>query len=136
MSSALVYFGGSVFFLVILTALFTIEDSYGDRLLFASLRGWLDKKIEHFKSSITLPTNQGSFGYLRLLWHYFIHTFLKRMKYVLTRLNAWSDQALVRNREVAKKIKKARTHSHFEQISAHKEMVALSQEERAARKSH
>ncbi len=136
MASALIYFGGSVFLLTTLTVLFKVEDSYGDRLLLSGLRTWLDRKVIRFKASLATRKKQGTFNYIRLSWHYLIHTLLKRIKLVLLRLETWSDGALKRNKEVAKEIRKARTHSHFEEISAHKEKVALTEEERAERKSH
>lgn len=135
MSSALLYVGACFFLCSVIIILFRIEDSYGDRILLARTRTSLDNflcNVLHFVGRIS---QLSLVEYVRLTWHYIVHTLLRRILFFTARTQQAVEDMVRKNKAVAKEIQKRHAQSHLEQIAEHKEQVALSPKERSRRKA-
>lgn len=121
--------------LVTLVVLFRIEDAYGDRIIFNRLRAAGDRFLAAGKASQGAVAHSGGVSYVRITWHYFIHTLLRKVQNLLRRVQSHVDHSIQKNKTAARELQGSGD-SHLSQIAAHKEKVALSEEERERRMSH
>lgn len=137
MSTALIYLGASLFILTTLIVLFRIEDAYGDRIMLSGLRAWGDRLFAAGRVQQGKVVESGSVSYVRITWHYFVHTLLKRLLNLVRRLQGKLEHAMQKNKAVARELQgNGNGDTHLSAIAAHKEKVALSEEEKERRMSH
>ena len=75
-------------------------------------------------------------GFFRLLLHYFMHGFLRRILNLIRRLEEKIERLMRQNRQVAKAIDAEKRQSHLTAIAEHKIETALSDREKQRRRSH
>lgn len=135
MTTALIYLGASLFILTTLIVLFRIEDAYGDRIIFNRLRSAGDRFLAAGKAQQGAVAQSGGINHVRITWHYVIHTLLKRIQGGLRRIQGHLDHSIQKNKAAARELQGSGD-THLSAIAAHKEKVALSEEERERRKAH
>ncbi len=136
MTTALIYLGVSLFLLVTLVVLFRFEDVYGDRILFGKARAAGDRVLRAGSVRSGAVAHNGSINYVRLSWYYLVHTLLKRTLAGVRKLQSRLEDTIKKNRAAAKELQGGGVDPHLSAIAAHKEKVALSEEEREKRMTH
>ena len=138
MYSALIFLSASTFFLTVLTVLFKIEDSFGDRLILGRFRKWLDGVVIKFRDKIRSMYDTSISAYVRLTWHYILHNFLKKIISSTIYIQHWLESVLQKNKAATKKISNhsVNNDSHLGKIAEHKAKTALSESEKEQRKAH
>jgi cell division protein FtsB len=136
MFTALTYVGGSVTVLLLLTAIYIIEDSKGRRIILPRIRGWFDAVCRWFLLQASLFFSFFSKGFVRVLLHYGVHSILNRLLATLRKLEKKVEELVRRNRTVVKNIRKVHTKSHLDEIAEHKEETALSPGQKKKLRSH
>ena len=136
MSGALMYLGASLFILVTLVVLFRIEDAYGDRIILNRARAAGDRLLAAGKVQKGAVVQSGSLNYVRITWHYLVHTLLKRLLAALRRLQVRVEQSLQKNKAAARELQSGGGDAHLSAIAAHKEKMTLSHAEREKRRAH
>lgn len=135
MLAALLYVGGSVVVLVLLTGIYTLEDIRNRRIVLVRLRESFDIILQRIAVKLGNGKSFFTHGFMRLMLHYGAHTILKRLLTTLRRMESRVEELVRKNRRVAKDIRAAKVKNHLDEIAQHKQEVALSEEEKEERLS-
>ena len=132
---ALAYVGVSLAVLLLLTLLYVMEDIKGTRIVLPRLREAFDRALIFVQQKLRALLSFFTHGFMRLLLHYGAHTVLNRLLSALRTLEGRVEELVRKNRKLAKDIRTPKERNHLDAIAAHKEEVALSDEEREERLS-
>ncbi len=137
MHTALIFFTGSVLTLLFIIAVFCVEDAQsGKRVLFPKIREMLDSLVLKYSHKlIAIDTYLGR-GFTRLMLHYAAHGVLQRLLKIVEHIEHKVEYLLRRNKQVAKQIKTNTQKTHLDELTAHKEHTALSEEQKKQIRSH
>ncbi len=136
MTTALLYLAGSTLILVCIAVVFRIEDARGSRFNPFGVRSGLDFAVRRGMWLWRYWTDYFSRSVLRALFHYSAHSVLKLMYGITRDLNAKVERLLRQNRKMARQLRDTQRRTHLDEIAAHKEATALSEEEKLRLREH
>lgn len=136
MTTALMYLGGSTLLLIILGLFYSFEDRRGSRVLLVGLRGLVDSFLLSIQGFLSHTWDKFVTRFVKLLFHYGAHQLLKQVLQSVRRFESKIEEMLKRNKAVAREINGKKTHTHLDDIAAHKEESALTEEQKEALRSH
>lgn len=112
----------------------TIENRRGRRLLFSSLRGWIDAVIVKIYNKLSFWFRYLGRHIIKLSWYYSIHRFLRFILTLLVKSYDGLEKIFLQNHNRAKVIKKEKKlmekDNHLHQMVDHKANTALSASEK------
>ena len=112
----------------------TIEKNKGKRIVFSTIRHFLDLALVKSYSFIAFWLNYISRHIIKLSWYYSIHRSLQFIMTVLVKTYDRLEVMFMQNRDRARVIKierkKMKKDNHLYQMANHKEAVSLTEEEK------
>ncbi|MFT7507087.1 MAG: hypothetical protein ACI92I_000225 [Acidimicrobiales bacterium] len=137
MTIALICFASSAMILVVISAIFRIEDARGSHLLvLAHTRSLFNKSIVKLSGALSKMDTYVGRGFLRLMLHYLAHSVLQKFLSLINRAEKWVENLLRRNKQVSKDIRSAKKRTHLDAMTEHKEEVALTDVQKEKMRSH
>ncbi len=123
---------------VVVAVLVHTEQARGKRVLLASVRGWIDRKIVLVFKRLLDSWHHFTHYVVRLGWYYSIHSLLRTILAMLvsayTFLERMFEHNRVKTKELRRKKKHAIEHGHFSKIADHKAEMSLTPDEQTKRK--
>lgn len=128
MTTALIYFGASGGLLLLLTILYLFEDAKGGRILLSRFRGLLDRVAATVLRTIVGATNYLWHAIAQFILRHGIRKIVKAGASYLRQLEQNIEEKVLHHRKQRGFPK--REPNHLDEIAAHKELTALSDDER------
>jgi len=135
MVTPLIYFSASALSLVLLAALYLYEDARGRRIIFPRLRAHLDNACVVVILFLIKIVRMLWHGIMQFVLRHGVYAFLGATVTFLRRLEKRVEYAVLYNRHAASKVRQNRERTHLDEIAEHKELTALSEEDRQRLKS-
>ncbi|MFT5036720.1 MAG: hypothetical protein ACI9VM_000283 [Candidatus Azotimanducaceae bacterium] len=128
--------GVSTGVLLLLLALFRAEESRNHRMLLSGTRAKLDLAVVWCSHKISYMFRHLGAGVIRVTFHFILHKILSVSIFFLTKIGGYLSHLQLRNKRVAKVMKKKSQDNHLDAIATYKQETALSDEEKRKRRLH
>ena len=123
---------------VVVAVLVHAEQAKGKRIVLASARRWIDRKMVLVYERLLSSWHHFSHYVVRLGWYYSIHSLLRTILAMLVSAYNFLERMFEHNRVKTKELRRKKKHSiehgHFSKIADHKADVALTPDEQLQRK--